>query len=348
MRIRLMPAILTLFLCASFLFAKLLFANPAAGAANSVAAKSGAAKYGAGKYPTETRNAALRYWMAFAEMQDTWADKATQDLLEKTAAGEAAWDEAKLAPILDANADAISVLQRATKLPDCDWGLEYGRGWKASIAYAARARALARLNTLEGMRQLAKGDSQSAVNTWLAGIHLSQDLTRGGSLIFALMAKNVLLPDLRLLAQTARNGQLSEAEKKQVLAVVRALPEDAFDWGSAWGIETVSTSDLLHELQTASDPGATYEAVMSKPAPKEGLPPTAEDVQGFREYMAAVAGALREPPMQAAAIIDALQTKRAALGEIEQSIIPNAQKVNSTRTELMTARADLMAALEAK
>ena len=348
MRIRLMPAILTLFLCASFLFAKLLFANPAAGAANSGAAKSGAAKYGAGKYPTETRNAALRYWMAFAEMQDTWADKATQDLLEKTAAGEAPWDEAKLAPILDANADAISVLQRATKLPDCDWGLEYGRGWKASIAYAPRARALARLNTLEGMRQLAKGDSQSAVNTWLAGIRLSQDLTRGGSLIFALMAKNVLLPDLRLLAQTARNGQLSDAEKQEVIVAVRAMPEDGFDWGSAWGIETVSTSDLLHELQTASDPGATYQEIMGKPGPKQGLPPTAEDVQGFREYMAAVAGALREPPATAAPLIAGLQAKLQGLGEVERSMTPNPQGVNAARIEVTTARADLLAALSAK
>jgi hypothetical protein len=51
------------------------------------------------------------------------------------------------------------------------------------MAYAPRARVLARLNTLEGMRQMVHGDSQSAVNTWLAGMHFSQDLARGGSLI---------------------------------------------------------------------------------------------------------------------------------------------------------------------
>jgi hypothetical protein len=347
MRFRSMPVFLILFFCANFLCANLFCANLAAGAAKNRTANSGSAKNGSAKYPPETRNAALRYWMAFAEMQDTWADKSTQDLLEKTAAGEAPWDEAKLAPILDANADAISVLQRATKLPDCDWGLEYGRGWKASIAYAPRARALARLNTLEGMRQLAKGDSQSAVDTWLAGIRLSQDLPRGGSLIFALMAKNVLLPDLRLLAQAVRNGQLSEAEKKQVVAAISALPEDAFDWGAAWGIETVSTEDLLHELQTAADPGATYQEVMSKLAPKQGLPPTAEDIQRYREYMLAVEGALREPPTKGAATIDGLQTKKTALGQVEQSLAPNPQKVNAARIEVMTARADLLRALGA-
>src|ERR1700742_4622927 len=120
-------------------------------------------------YPAETKNAALRYWIAFSEMQDLPADKETQDLLEKTLSTEALWDEKKIAPILDANKFAIDIMQRATKLPECDWGIEYTQGVSASIAYAPRARALSRLNTLEGMRQLAAGNSQSATDTWLAG-----------------------------------------------------------------------------------------------------------------------------------------------------------------------------------
>ena len=83
---------------------------------------------------TETRNAALRYWLAFADIQDPPTDKATADLLEKAAAGEAAWDEPKLGPILDKNETAIWKMQRATKLPECDWGLEYDLGPRASIA----------------------------------------------------------------------------------------------------------------------------------------------------------------------------------------------------------------------
>src|SRR5579871_5648723 len=119
--------------------------------------------------PPDTKNAALRYWIAFSEMHDLSTDKATQDLLEKTVSGEALWDEKKIAPILDANKFAIDIMQRATKLPDCDWGLEYEQGIRASIAYAPRARALSRLNTLEGMRQLASGNTQAATDTWLAG-----------------------------------------------------------------------------------------------------------------------------------------------------------------------------------
>jgi hypothetical protein len=77
------------------------------------------------QYPPETKNAALRYWIAFVEMRDLPSDKATQDLLEQTLSAQALWDEKKIAPILDANKLAIDIMQRATKLPECDWGLEY-------------------------------------------------------------------------------------------------------------------------------------------------------------------------------------------------------------------------------
>ena len=62
------------------------------------------------KSPVETNNAALRYWMAFAEMQDPPADQTTQALLEKTAVGQVSWDEARLGPILDSNSDALQTM----------------------------------------------------------------------------------------------------------------------------------------------------------------------------------------------------------------------------------------------
>src|SRR6266850_4014668 len=182
------------------------------------------------KYPAETKNAALRYWTAFAEMQDPLADIATQGLIEKMVASGTAWSETTLGSILDTNAEAIRTMQKATKLPECDWGLDYSRGSSAQFTLFLRARALAGLNTLEGMRRMAKGDSQGAVNTWLAGIHFSQDVARGGPLIFTLVAMRMMLPNLRALNESTSKGQLSEAEKKEVYAAVSAQPEDGLDW----------------------------------------------------------------------------------------------------------------------
>jgi hypothetical protein len=297
------------------------------------------------QYPPDTKNAALRYWIAFSEMKDIPADKATQELLEQTLSAQALWDEKKIAPILDANKFAIDIMQRATKLPDCDWGLEYKQGASASIAYAPRARALSRLNTLEGMRQLAAGNTQSATDTWLAGVRFSQDLAHGGSLIFALMAKNALLANLRTLTLAANNGQLTAAERQQVSAALRALPEDAFDWSAAWGLEGATLDHVLHDFQSASDPRGLYQQVMGSAAPEKGLPPSAQDIHDFDAYMRAVQSALKESPEKSKASLEGLEAKRTALPEVEQQLIPSPQKSNQARIDIAHARAELLKAL---
>jgi hypothetical protein len=297
------------------------------------------------QYPPDTKNAALRYWIAFSEMQDVSADKSTQDLLEKAVSGEALWDEKKIAPILDANKFAIDIMQRATKLPDCDWGLEYKEGTSASIAYAPRARALSRLNTLEGMRQLASGNTQSATDSWLAGVRFSQDLARGGSLIFALMAKNALLANLRTLTLTAANGKFTVAERQQVAAAIRAMPEDAFDWSAAWGIESATLNHFLRELQSAPDPRTLYQQTIGSAAPEKGLPPSPQDILNFETYMRAVQFALRESPDNTKVSLERLDSKRLALTEIEQQMIPNPQKSNQSRIDIAKARTELLQAL---
>jgi len=297
------------------------------------------------KYPLETRNAALRYWTAFAEMQDPLADMETRKLIEKTVTGETAWSETTLGSVLDGNAEAIRTMQRATKLPECDWGLD--RRSTAQFTLFIRARALAGLNTLEGMRRMAKGDSQGAANAWLAGIRFSQDLARGEPLIFTLVAMRMLLPNLRVLSEDIRKGQLNEAQKKEVYAVVRALPEDGFDWGGAWGLEYATGEQFLQELRTAANPAAGYEE-MGMPVPKQGIPPTIQEIQGFREYMLAVQAALGESPAKAKTFIDGLEPKRRSFGEVEQNLIPGTQRLNEMRAEMIAARTELMQALSSK
>jgi hypothetical protein len=300
------------------------------------------------KTPPETRNAALRYWMAFAEMQDPTVDKATQDLLEKTAASEAAWDEKILGSILDANGEAIRIMQRAAKLPVCDWGLEYGEGPRASIAYAPRARALARLNTLEGMREMANGNSQGAVDTWLAGVRFSEHLANGGSLIFALIAKSALLPNLHALSIEAKQGHLNDVQKKQISVPLKQMREDGFDWGAAWGLEESGGEQFLTELGSAKKSAATYETLMGGPMPSGANLPNQADVRHYREYMKAVEDALTLPPDTAKPRLSPLGSQLQTLPEIVQRIIPNPQKTNEARADVSAARKELLEALSAK
>lgn len=292
--------------------------------------------------PHETRNAALRYWMAFAEIQDAPADKETSDLLEKTAAGETSWDEAKLGSVLDKNNDAILIMQRATKLPDCDWGLEYERGPYASIAYAPRARVLARLNTLYGMRLASKGDNHGAVDTWLAGIRFSQDLAKGGTLIFALIAKTGLLSNLNALTQASGKGTLSPSDKAKIATVLGALPETGFDWRQALAYEQSAIATAVKNIKSAAHPEAYYQQLMGAAPPVNLATLSAADTSAFDKVMSSAEVAMRLPPEQTQQQLEALRKSLNALNPVYLQMMPSFVKVNDSRKQIAAAREILL------
>ncbi len=298
-----------------------------------------------GKFPPETRNAALRYWSAFADIQDPPADKATQDLLEKVAAGDAPWDESKLGPILDQNETAILAMQRATKLPDCDWGLEYSRGPRTSIAYVPRSRVLARLNTLYGMRLMAKGDSQAAVDTWLDGIRFSRHVAQGGTLIFQLVGKMAMLSNFHALTNAAESHQLSEAQRAQVLAAVQALPADGFDWAEALALEEATLEIGVQQIAQSENPAADFGELMGHAAPANFTVPAAKDIADERALFAEAEAAMHASPSQARDRIVAIQARVPALHAYFRETTPTLTKVNDARAEVETARQKLLKAL---
>jgi hypothetical protein len=300
------------------------------------------------KLPPETRNAALRYWLAFAELKDPPADKETQELLQKTVLGNASWDEQKLGPILDANSGALGVFDRASKLPDCEWGLEYGRDVAASIAYVPRARVLAKLNTLRGIREMAKGNSQAAVDAWLGGIHFSEQLTNGGSLIFGLIAKETMMPNLQWLTRATQDGRLNEKQKRQISEQLKSLPEDGVDWVAVWNVESAGIGQFLVTLQTKPKAEAEYEA-MTGNAPVPGcIPPTSDEIKMFQEYLSDVRASFRLGEQEAKKRIEALEPTRKKLCASEQNLIPSAQRTNEARLQLRATKDALQQTLRGK
>jgi hypothetical protein len=295
--------------------------------------------------PPETRNAALRYWMAMGDLQDPPADKETQELLEKTAAGQTSWNEPKLGPILNANTRAIQEMQRATKLPDCDWGLEYSRGPGASISYLTRARVLARLNTLYGMRLMAKGETQDAVDAWLDGVRFSQDLAKGGTLIFKLVARTALLSDFQAMTDAAEAGSLSRKQKAEIAAAVRLLPPDAFDWSEALGLEEATFEAFVGEIRAAKNAAQAFQEITDEPWPEKYVLPSQKEILAYRSLVVEAQGALRLPPPDARAHLDQLQMRIAQFSPFFQRGIPSTVKINEARAEVETSYASLLKAL---
>jgi hypothetical protein len=281
-------------------------------------------------FPPETDNAALRYWFALAEVREPPDDDATRHLLGEAITGRVAWDETKLAPILDSNLDALRTMQLATKLPVCNWGFDYRNGAATPIWFGMRAGLLSHLNALQGIREMAHGDSRTAVDTWLAGVHFGQDVSRSGPAITALIAHAIILDNLHPLRDSARQGKLNEGQKTELSVVVKAIPEDGFDWGVAWGVEFAIGDQFLQKSRTT------------------GKPERDDKIRAYEEYMLAAQAALREPPAEAKSRIADLESKLRRLGEVEQNLIPSLRGTNEARILLATAHQELMQALSTK
>jgi hypothetical protein len=281
-------------------------------------------------FPPETDNAALRYWFALAELQEPPDDDATRRLFGEMIAGGVAWDEKRLGPILDSNSDALRTMQRATKLPVCNWGFDYRNGAAFPTRFGVQARLLSHLNMLQGMREMAHGDSRTAVDTWLAGVHFGQDVSRGGPVIAAMIAHAIILDNLNQLRDSARQGKLTEEQKTELSVVVKTMPEDGFDWGAAWGVEFAIGDQFLQKSRTADKPESD------------------DKIRAYEEYMLAAQAALREPPAEAKARVDDLESKIQRLGRVEQNLIPNVRVTNEARIRLATAHRELIQALSTK
>ena len=73
-------------------------------------------------------------------------------------------------------------------------------------------------------------------------------------MISVLTAKNALLPSLRMLTLEATKGRLTDTQKKQAFAALKAIPEDGFDWATAWEMEELSLETFFAELRGSKDP----------------------------------------------------------------------------------------------
>jgi hypothetical protein len=195
-------------------------------------------------------NAALRYWAAFSQIQDS--GMSDQDAKELNTALETMgpFDMSKYKELVQKNTLALQVMARGTSLPTCDWGLDYGLGDSVPVDYARRALVLGRLNILYVMNLYHSGDKDGAVRALAAGLRFSHDVANGGSLFATLVAKDLLVTHLIATADGLRMGQLSASERSELQNAVAALG-DGLDWSSA-------TKRDVEALRThnASDSGA--------------------------------------------------------------------------------------------
>ena len=179
-----------------------------------------------------TENAALRYWSAFSEVQDSGITDQQAKELNAILDGTAPYDDSKYKDLLEKNALALEIMARATSLPNCDWGLDYGLGHDIPVDYARKALVLGRLNVLYAFHLLKTGNKDGAVRALAVGLRFSHDLGNGGSLFATLIAKDLLMSHLRAVAGALRLEQLSAGQRSQLQTAVARVGE-GLDWPMA-------------------------------------------------------------------------------------------------------------------
>jgi hypothetical protein len=290
-------------------------------------------------------NAALRYWMAFAAMRDPPADKATADLLERVSEGRDPWDEAKLGRIVDDNQQALAIMQRASTLTFCDWGLEYDLGPDTAIPHLAKARTLGRLAVIAGKRLQAQGQLSQAVDMWLAGVRFSRHIAEGGSLISALSGRRVMQSNLWAIHRENLLKSLDEATRKRIETVVRALPEAGFDWSAAMKREEAAIEVTVRRLQAAPDPKAYFARMTQSPAPADFTPPSAADVAAFHAFMGRIQTVLATPPGQWRDRLEELERTQATLHPFFQRFVVHPKSLEGASGDLAPRRYSLLEAV---
>jgi hypothetical protein len=180
-----------------------------------------------------SENAALRYWSAFAQMQDTAVTDEQAKELTTILDGTAPYDDLKYKGLVEKNRSALETMIRAIAIPNCDWGVDYELGSEAPVEYVRKALALGRLNVLYSFHLLQVGDKDGAMRVLAAGSRFSQDVANGGTLFATVAAKTLLVQHLRAAEFALHVAELSTAQRLVVKKAISQLGPDGLDWYSA-------------------------------------------------------------------------------------------------------------------
>jgi hypothetical protein len=218
-------------------------------------------------------NAALRYWSAFAEMQDSAVTDQQAKELNAILDGTAPYSDLKYRDLAEKNRAAVEAMARGTAIPNCDWGVDYTLGPDAPVDYVRKALTLGRLNVLYAFHLLQNGDKDGAVLAIATGVRFSHDVANGGTLFATLVAKNLLATHIRAMAFALHLGNLSSAQKAELLKALSPLGQDGLDWESAVKREFEVPSPRLDAkaASTLAQISAAYQNAVNNASALSGL-----------------------------------------------------------------------------
>jgi len=258
--------------------------------------------------PKPDDNAALRYWSAFAQMQDSTVTPEQAKGLQAILDGVAPYSDVNYRELVERNRRAVETLQRGATLPRCDWGLEYQLGAETPVDYVRRALTLGRLNVLYAYHQLSSGNRSGGMGTLAGGIRFSHDVAGGGTLIAGVAAKTLMVAHLRAVDFAARMQRLSSEEKTLLSAQLDQVGPEGVDWYS-----TIQREFEVLERSGARVPTTLVELYGKTVQDAAQLPQLQQAIAGAPQSVASVIPRPQRVLEQKRELSDRLQQCRAML-----------------------------------
>ena len=162
-------------------------------------------------------NAALRYWLAFATMPQL--TKEQQELV--SARWRTAPLDEKVVAIVQRGEPCLDLLERASELRTCDWGLVW-EGPKTLMPQLAKGREIAKLAALRMRYRCSLGDGSGAVADALSILTLGRHLQSNGLLISVLVGQAT--EQVVIKVATTNLVKLDRTSLRELLAGLDNLP----------------------------------------------------------------------------------------------------------------------------
>lgn len=291
------------------------------------------------------QNAALRYWMAFAEMSNPILSSQDATTMDAVLRGASPWNEQALGFLVKENQPALETMIRASQLPVCDWGIEYERGPEAPIAHLPKARALARLNALYVRHLASTRDFSKAVRALAAGFRFAQHLAENAPFLGALLAKDALVPHLIVAKELVANQQVTYSDRRMLQQVLSSLPEGGSSWAAAARLEGQSAHLALLRLSQSADPHSFYRVWFGQEPPSSFRAPGPQDMTALNDAMTLYASLLAMPAERSLTEIALLEERLSQLSPVARLMVASPRRLIEARLQVASLQKEVQTLL---
>lgn len=238
-----------------------------AAALASCAVLTAAAGIAAAKPPTKASevtgptNAALVYARAWIMLSPEQSKK-----FSDAYKSEAGWTpDPDTAALLEGEQGHINAVMRAAAMPECDWGIDYDRGFEALIPHVGLLRRDARMLDADAARLALQGDSDAAAQRIVAMLRMSGQCGQDGILISSLVGTAICKTAQARAGWMIDQGKMSISAARTILEAARAIPaDDAFGAGSSIAAEGVVLVESARLHYTGPDAGKRFIQFLSR------------------------------------------------------------------------------------